>query len=382
MEHNETEKTVKKDRSHNRSTYQKVIDSRKRKVPGLWMRHGAFYAQVRISKAGGASVPCKMRLTATNLDEAKAELEKIKVGNRDGTLHTPGHRPLLKELVEQYEQSAVFFSKKIRTRASESQALARWVAAYGKKRIDWITVSDISAYRDKRMKKGTSARTINLDVIALRNVLKYAVDQSWIPALPILKPLKTSPAPRRPLLTREQINTVLDAAQVSKNCDQFRLFVRFLLATGAREQEALSVRREDADMEREVVRIGADGDTKNREGREVQFNAALRSVVTDIMQMLPPDCSFLFPSPQRGKKDIRAKSFRETLHLVRKKTGLSWVGFHDFRHYFASTCVMAGIDYMTIAKWLGHKDGGVLVGKVYGHLNDDHQRKAAEKLTL
>ncbi len=41
-------------------------------------------------------------------------------------------------------------------------------------------------------------------------------------------------------------------------------------------------------------------------------------------------------------------------------------------------CVMAGIDFMTIAVWLGHKDGGILVGKVYGHLLDEHRQKAAK----
>ena len=35
---------------------------------------------------------------------------------------------------------------------------------------------------------------------------------------------------------------------------------------------------------------------------------------------------------------------------------------------------------MTIAKWVGHKDGGILVGKVYGHLSDEHARKQAMKL--
>jgi integrase len=37
------------------------------------------------------------------------------------------------------------------------------------------------------------------------------------------------------------------------------------------------------------------------------------------------------------------------------------VGFHDFRHFCASQCVMAGVDFMTIASWLAHQDGGVLV---------------------
>jgi hypothetical protein len=41
---------------------------------------------------------------------------------------------------------------------------------------------------------------------------------------------------------------------------------------------------------------------------------------------------------------------------------------------------MAGVDYMTIAAWVGHKDGGVLIGKVYGHLSDDHKRETAKRL--
>jgi hypothetical protein len=32
--------------------------------------------------------------------------------------------------------------------------------------------------------------------------------------------------------------------------------------------------------------------------------------------------------------------------------------------------------------WLGHKDGGILIGKVYGHLLDEHRQKMAAKLTI
>jgi hypothetical protein len=53
------------------------------------------------------------------------------------------------------------------------------------------------------------------------------------------------------------------------------------------------------------------------------------------------------------------------------KAKLLHVGFHDLRHLFCSFSVMSGIDFMTIAAWLGHKDGGTLIGKVYGHLLDD-----------
>lgn len=68
--------------------------------------------------------------------------------------------------------------------------------------------------------------------------------------------------------------------------------------------------------------------------------------------------------------------------MARNAAGLPWVGFHDLRHFFCSACVMAGIDFMTIAAWLGHKDGGILVGKVYGHLLDEHRAKMAGRLTI
>jgi integrase len=93
-----------------------------------------------------------------------------------------------------------------------------------------------------------------------------------------------------------------------------------------------------------------------------------------------PNSIWLFPSPKRGKIDRTVISLRESLNLVRDVVGLKDFGFHDCRHRFSSRCVMAGIDYMTIAKWLGNQDGGILVGKVYGHLSDEHRKRMAERL--
>ena len=43
---------------------------------------------------------------------------------------------------------------------------------------------------------------------------------------------------------------------------------------------------------------------------------------------------------------------------------------------------MSGIDFMTIARWVGHKDGGVLIGKVYGHLSNEHAKQQAQRINL
>ncbi len=39
-----------------------------------------------------------------------------------------------------------------------------------------------------------------------------------------------------------------------------------------------------------------------------------------------------------------------------------------------SHCVMSEIDYMTIAGLVTHEDGGILIGKVYGHSSNEHAR--------
>ena len=79
---------------------------------------------------------------------------------------------------------------------------------------------------------------------------------------------------------------------------------------------------------------------------------------------------------RQANKDIQGV----VLDSAREKAKLKWVGFHDLRHYFASMAVMSGIDFKTIAEWLGHQDGGMLVGKVYGHLLPEHRQRMADRL--
>ena len=53
-----------------------------------------------------------------------------------------------------------------------------------------------------------------------------------------------------------------------------------------------------------------------------------------------PYSQWLFPSPQRGNQDDRAKTFRESLLLTHKAAGLAAFGFHDCRHHFISYAIL------------------------------------------
>jgi integrase len=370
-----------------------VRDSRNCKVRGLWKRGDVYYAQLRVDLGNGRKSPRRIRLDATDLRSARAALERKRTEQRDSRFKPKRvARVVFATLVDEYLASPGFAEKKARTRYGYRRALSRWVAHVGgRQSVQEISLALIDSYRSRRVATGISARTVNLDVIALRQVLSYAkmrgdvenVIQFFAPQRGGgLKALTHRPPAKRPLLTKEQFIACLAAttAAVTKNNEILRFFLRFLALSGAREQEALGIARVDVDFARRFVTIGARGDSKNSHWRTVDFSPELEALMRELEAWLPPETSWLFPSPQRGPRDIHAHTLRESFKLVRRKAGLEWLGFHDLRHFFASQCVMTGIDFMTIAAWLGHRDGGILVGKVYGHLADSHKQEAAGKL--
>jgi len=75
-------------------------DTRKRKIRGLWVRNGRFYAQMRVDMGNGTTKAVSVPLKATALDAAKTEMESKRTEKQTGELHLPGHRPKFSKLVE------------------------------------------------------------------------------------------------------------------------------------------------------------------------------------------------------------------------------------------------------------------------------------------
>jgi hypothetical protein len=49
---------------------------------------------------------------------------------------------------------------------------------------------------------------------------------------------------------------------------------------------------------------------------------------------------------------------------------------------FATIGIEAGIEIPTVARWLGHKDGGALALKIYGHLRREHSVAGALRVSF
>jgi integrase len=85
-------------------------------------------------------------------------------------------------------------------------------------------------------------------------------------------------------------------------------------------------------------------------------------------------------SPALNSPVMRVFECKKSITTACKKLGIARFTHHDLRHLFATRCIESGVDIPTVSRWLGHKDGGALAMKVYGHLRDSHSAEMALKV--
>lgn len=144
------------------------------------------------------------------------------------------------------------------------------------------------------------------------------------------------------------------------------LFVRFLSLTGLRISEARALTWGDLRGDWIVVpgRI-----TKNGRPRAVPIVAALRDPLAGLRAL----DSAAGVSGHILPREVPRKAIRSACAAV----GLAPLSFHCFRHWFATRTIEGGVDVPTVARWLGHSDGGALLGRAYFHLASEHANAAA-----
>ena len=359
--------------------WQQVKDRANRRIRGLWKRNGVFYVQTTITDPStGLKKISRLRLAdATDIDSAKTEAGKLRQRIAAGETVHGRQGPTFSEYREHYIKTAV--GKKPKTLYNENYFLKAWQEFLGEDiKIGAITKQNVLAFRVELTKSNYSHRTVNLHVVALRNLFKTAKVEGYFPGpLPTdgVTQLKIDHTERK-LLTNEQIDAICNEALTKhkRNGQQFADFIRLLAYCGGRTAEVLKLTWADVDFKNNVL-VFKGVYTKNSETRRVDFNPDLRRHLRSMFARKTSEP--LFPS---GRTENPVTSFKTILRKIRTDIGLPHFTNHLLRHYFISMAVMAGIDFMTIAKWVGHKDGGVLIGKTYGHLHREHMAKMARKL--
>src|SRR6266404_4830788 len=170
------------------------------------------------------------------------------------------------------------------------------------------------------------------------------------------------------------VTTIENSGRCS--CYQAADLVRFLAFGGFRKSEAANITWADCNLEKGTITVRGDSvtATKNGEIREVPMIPDMRVLLsrlkTENVEAQPTD------------RVMKVKECQITMNRAAGSVGITPITHHDLRHLFATKCIESGVDIPTVSRWLGHKDGGALAMKVYGHLRDQHSVAMAQKVTF
>jgi integrase len=241
-----------------------------------------------------------------------------------------------------------------------------------------ITATDCKEWA-RRFRKIASPTRYNNTLAGLRQAFDVAKDAGIIYGNPG-QGLERVPVRTKQLTlpSSDQFLQLVDAVEdagawCSRDCADF---VRGLAFTGCRKGEAGHITWRDVDFDAAEIVLRGDPETGTK-------NWTVRRVP------LIPDAQALFQRMrrERPRESLDAKVFRvgecqKALDRACKKVGADRITHHDLRHLFATRCIESGVDIPTVSRWLGHKDGGALAMKTYGHLRREHSIAQAQRVTF
>jgi integrase len=227
--------------------------------------------------------------------------------------------------------------------------------------------------------KTVSPTRYNNTISVLRHVLNVAVEAGVVYSNAAAA-VKRAPVRGKEIAlpTIEKFNALISEMRAGHSRDSINCadFAAGLAFTGCRLGEAREIAWRDVDFDagEVVVRGDAKTGTKNWELRRAP---------------LIPDAHALF---QRMRSERLAEAMDARVFLVGecqksldracKKVATDRITHHDLRHLFATRCIESGVDIRTVSRWLGHKDGGALAMKTYGHLRREHSIAQAQRVTF
>lgn len=217
-----------------------------------------------------------------------------------------------------------------------------------------------------------SPSAINKSLIVLNQILSFAANRGIISANPAQGVTKPRAAAKRVNLpTLDNLKLLLEDLEraPTKGVADFASGLAF---TGRRISELRSLKWGDVYWERNQLHI--QGTKSKRSDRLVPLIPPAKKLL-EAMHAKATETAATAPI-------FTLQDIEKSLTASCKRLEIDRLTHHDFRHFFVTMCIEAGIDFRTISEWVGHSDGGILVAKTYGHLRDEHSQAAALKVNF
>ena len=256
----------------------------------------------------------------------------------------------LSEALDRYEREVSstkkgYLQEKKRIRAWKSHPL-------GKRFLASIQGKDFALYRDERIKSGSSANTVRLDLAVISHLFEVARKEWGMEGLH--NPVKairmpSPPAGRDRRLQAGELEKLLESSS-----EEMNQVIRFALETAMRRGELAGMTWEMVDLKKRTVTLP---ETKNGQKRIVPLSFVALSILKERLRTRRLD----------GKVwNIGSDAISQDFAKACRKAGISGLHFHDLRHEATSRLFEKGFDTMEVSTITGHKTLQML--KRYTHL--------------
>lgn|SRR5262245_1988063 len=207
---------------------------------------------------------------------------------------------------------------------------------------------------------------------SLNSFLTWLYDNGHTPAH-LKVPLTSTPKKVLSTYTVEEVRRIIAQKPTSRTGRRIMTLLFFLIDTGARVSEALSLTRSDIDLEGLLVTLTGKGDKQRRV--PISFECRKR-----LFQWLNSHDHDIVFSTEAGGKMSFDNCRRDFLVILRAaKVGKSEGCFHAFRRFFAKSYIRHGGNVLYLRKLFGHSS--VQVTERYVDCDEESLQEAHRSLS-
>jgi integrase/recombinase XerD len=172
------------------------------------------------------------------------------------------------------------------------------------------------------------------------------------------------------VLGKETVARILKEVKNTKHL----AILMLVYAAGLRVSEVVSLKIDDLDKERQMIRVRS---AKGRKDRYTILSQLALEAVENYRKIYHPE-EWLFPGPDHTKH-LNIRTVERILEAARIKAGIKQnFSVHSLRHSFATHLLESGVDLRYIQELLGHSSSKTT--EIYTHVSQKHLGKIQSPL--
>jgi integrase len=340
-----------------------------------------------------------------------------------GTLTAPVSKPdapkvpTLSEAVCEYEDNLGHLAQSYRfTISGHLRTLKKKLGQKADAPINTIKQRDLEGFLQSRLKERSST-TVSKERVTLLQLFEWLAIRGYADSSPVAHLPKVKPAgDLSPFRTYQELETIvkrggfsprqvlalwdclyLNPAEISellatvreRSREDVSLILHSIPAyTGMRRGEIMRLSWQDIEFDQDAIVACSLKQSRQvvETRRRIDMHPELKAILLDWRakrpkgQLVVCDQSTLAAFTSRQTTDRFTRPLRGTKWCLSSRRDWFKLGFHTYRHSFASNLAAAGVDQRVIDEWMGHQTEAMR--RRYRHLFPKNRRSAIESFSF